>query len=176
MTSNPHTRLPRTIVVLAAGASVLMAAACGGSGGSSGGKPTAAKDWAAYNAEFLRERATLQMPPGVTWPKQGLAEPTFQGTANTFEDGVGRGEADALWYCAWERRWLADQSRDPKAASQDLATMRGLADTPRFTVSTLPGDRHIFTDAWSRAALGDPSLIQQDVTVNCAGSGIAKQP
>jgi hypothetical protein len=128
------------------------------------------KNWDGYNAEYLSEQKNLILPSGVIWPRRGLAPPTSEGTKNNFEDGVGRGEADALWYCAWERRWLTDFA-DKIKASADLEMMRKLTGTGKFKKSTLPGDRHIYTDAWSRAELGDPSLIQQDVTVNCRGVG-----
>lgn len=45
--------------------------------------------------------------------------------------------------------------------------MKTLVQLSKYTESTTPGDRHIYSDAWARADLGDPALVQQDFTANC---------
>lgn len=151
-------------VVLAAVA--ITSSGCGGGAGHGSSGPPGSKTWAQYNAEYLAEQKKLTLPPGVVWPTRAAADPTFQGAPNTFGDGIGREEADGLWYCAWERRWLADQT-DATHAAADLNRLKSLQRLSKYTVSTLPQDRHIYTDTWARAALGDPALIQQDVLANC---------
>jgi hypothetical protein len=158
-------KIPNALVgVLAARAAASTLAGCGGSGQH--GVP-GAKSWTQYNAEFLGEQRTLMLPPGIGWPKRGPEPATYQGASNTFQDGVGRGDADAYWYCAWEERWLHDQGASGSAATHDLEEMRHLAQTTFYTHNTMAQDRHIYNDAWTRAGLGDPSLVQQDVTANC---------
>jgi hypothetical protein len=165
---------PRVIaLVLAAVTAASMVLTGCGVGKKKAVGPPGAKDWNAYNTEYLAEQKKLTLPLYVSWPSKAPAPPTYQGAPQTFEDGVGRGQADSYWYCAWERRWLSDLSGRPAAAKQDLRQLMKLKGTS-FYQANAPSDRHIYTDAWARAQLGDPSLIQRDVTANCAGVGIPK--
>jgi hypothetical protein len=158
--------------MLAAAAAASIVAGCGSSGGSGGG-PQGAQSWAAYNAEYLAEQQRLTLPSRITWPNKAPEPPTFEGSPQTFQAGVGAGQADGFWYCAWERRWLHDQSTTPAAASRDLANLKRFEGTSSYLRSTSASDRHIYSDAWARASLGDPALIQQHVTANCRGLGVS---
>ena len=141
--------------------------ACSASSSASGG-PKDAKKWDQANAEYLAEAKSLTLPQGLAFPVHLPRERTTNGSPNTFGDGVGRGQADHLWYCGWQGTWLKDLSTGrTKAAHSDLATMKNLTHLSMYTLSTTAGDKHIYTDAWARADLGDPSLVQQDFTANC---------
>lgn len=106
--------------------------------------------------------------------EQGARASNLEGSPQTFQAGVGGGQADGLWYCAWERKWLHDQSTSPPAAARDLASLKKFQRTSSYLASTSASERHIYSDAWARAGLGDPALIQQHVTANCRGLGVSR--
>jgi hypothetical protein len=141
-----------------------LASSCGVLGTDSA--PDRGLRWADYNAEFRAEASKLALPVGERWPGHAPAPPSIDGDQVRFERGVGRGDADLYWYCAWGRDALAHLA-DRKTVEADIKQLAGFVDTPKYLVATLPGDRHYYDDALRAASLGDWSQIRDFVTVNC---------
>lgn len=76
------------------------------------------KDSAGLQAEYHVETTRLTLPPGSIFPPRAS-----EGDAGSFEAGVGQGDADFYWMCAWVDRWLATQKSDPAAATRALRAL-----------------------------------------------------
>lgn len=152
----------KALLLLASVGAGLLAACSSSTGGSD---PATFNDYRGYNAEYFREAHSLHLPPTYGWPTHA---PGPNDSDHSFQTGSGATDADAYWFCAWERNWMTHLSQpDSAIAQRDLAMLRRIKTLHLYTVATPPGERHIVTDMIERAALGDSSLIARDVRVNC---------
>lgn len=122
--------------------------------------------------EFLHATRDFELPAGASF-----VEPVNPGM-ETLPDGSegeslyqrGFGEAQVLyqWQCAWEQQWLDVRTSDPVAATRALDTLNSILENDVFVrtadpMSTVP---HV-SRMLEQATLGDPSLIQRDLELNC---------
>jgi hypothetical protein len=112
--------------------------------------PNGYKDAAALQDEYRAEVARLAVPPGVSLPPSAP-----EGGAAAFQEGVGRGDADFAWMCAWIRYWLKTRTNHVDEARRALQVLD--------TASTLPvwsdwddAGRNALLRAVSEARSGHP--------------------
>lgn len=122
-------------------------------------------------AELQEHAATLPLPPGAEWPPppaepepQPDAEGVLRGTV--YEQGVGKSIAEKAWWCAWAREWLQQRGVDDDRAETALTTLHTVADTTYY--QTMDSYTQESVEGMLEAAnLGDPTLIANDVDLNC---------
>ncbi len=189
----PLRRLPGFLATLFI---FLMLAACGGDDGGDPDAPsdrptlppeTPVGESINNNADFdgdgylveseLRQavRATFgeyRWPDGYTTTADKILEETYRYATDAEREGsrsqVGMEHTlIGSWHiCAWHMAWLdAWQVGDSELEAEALVVMTNvLPENPSFGESTRDALREIAENA----ALGDPSLVQRDVSVNCA--------
>ncbi len=115
-------------------------------------------------AEYDAVVAELEWPEGYTPPPRREDEAGW-----SYQVGVGATDAVMVWNCVWGKAWLDARDSDPAAAEHALTMYAAILERPEFKQhfdpeSAQPVVRGIIEDA----RLGDPSGVQQDVSVNCS--------
>lgn len=82
-----------------------------------------------------------------------------------FEPGVEHSQLEVLNECAWNQTWVdARQSNDAETEARALQVMTEvLPKRPGLDSITIDW----ITESAAKAALGDPSMVQQFITANC---------
>lgn len=122
--------------------------------------------------EFVQATADYELPEGNEFvePINPGPEVRPDGTEgeSVYERGYGSTVAFSQWRCAWARHWLEVRESEPEAAAEALEELGSLFERDVFirwydqssAVSRL--ERML-----EQASLGDPSLMQQDIELNC---------
>lgn len=114
--------------------------------------------------EYKDSVAKLEWPSGYTPP----AEVTGEEPDATYQSGYGDSRASMLFECAWSRAWLRSYASDKDAAA---AAVRQLEKIPNMGYMSKEraddATRRIFKENLEKMKLGDPSGIQNFVTLNC---------
>ncbi|WP_436980579.1 hypothetical protein [Streptomyces sp. enrichment culture] len=113
-------------------------------------------------SEYQAAADELFLPAGFEWIGFSPEE------AELFMPGVGTGNAQFEWLCAWQIEWLESMPVDSEAAELALIQLRSALDLEIMTRYLDKEGRDIFIQDLDRAELGDASGVQQDVDVNCA--------
>ena len=150
---------------------VLIAAllpACSSSSGDgtddASGKTSAFVDVQTIEQEYQDTLATLDFPDGYTPPER-----MEDLQASSYEKGFGENSASWIWVCAWERDWLDHYASDTDEAAKALEELGKAEDMPFLGADrTDDNTRTAFQSNLDKAALNDPSGIQNDVDLNCA--------
>jgi hypothetical protein len=107
--------------------------------------------------------AELEWPPGVTPPAR-----SDEMSGASYQVGVGATDAIMAWNCAWGREWLETREGDPGAAEHALSMYASIVDRPEFVQYFDPDSAQpVVRGIIEEAQLGDPSGVQQDVSINC---------
>lgn len=122
--------------------------------------------WEEYNAEFFREAKTLELAPGYRWPLEAPGEKLTEGIANTYEKGCGRSDAEMYWFATWEKTWIDTRVSNPVIAREAFVQLERIKETYFYRVCNDRAGKELFDRMIRRAKLGDPSLIEQDLTAN----------
>ncbi|MDP9473820.1 MAG: hypothetical protein M3Q71_24700, partial [Chloroflexota bacterium] len=120
------------------------------------------------------EQAVAALYPSYQWPANYQVDPTtlLSGYASAgaqgalFEVGGEYTIIGSRHQCAWEMAWLDGfREGDEALMEQSLGQLQTVTlDDPMMTD---PDSRNYLKTMFQRASLGDPALIQQDVTYNC---------
>lgn len=153
--------------VLASSAALTLAACTGGDTAATGEQESFVSQSEA-NDVYKKSVSELQFPDGYTPPESipGLEQDAKD---TSYQATYGDTRAHYLWQCVWEKEWLDKRASDPNAASNAMTqlekapSMAYLADSQRVDDAT----RRIFKENLDKAKLGDPSGVQEDVSVNC---------
>lgn len=138
---------------------------CSSGGGTEGGFTSRDE----INDSFRGSISELQFPPGTT-PPTAVPGIDADPAGTSYQKTYGDTRAHYVWQCAWEKEWLDTRATDPSAAAAALEqlgkapAMPYLADPQRTDDAT----RRMFRENLDKAALGDPSAMQEDVDVNCS--------
>ncbi|MGV9183948.1 hypothetical protein ACTOVL_05715 [Arcanobacterium canis] len=113
--------------------------------------------------EYRSSLQKLEFPEGFVPPSTTTEEKDA-----TFQRGYGNTLASYTWQCAWEKEWLSQYSTDTLRANRALnilekATSMAYLDHAHADDAT----RRVFKENLDKAKLGDPSGLQNDVTINC---------
>ncbi|MEV6964968.1 hypothetical protein AB0M47_07605 [Hamadaea sp. NPDC051192] len=122
--------------------------------------------------EFWATTKTLDLPPGVYWPaKAPIAEPEVGSDGklhgHSYEKGWGTATAQTMWYCAWQREWLSQFGHDNQRATTAYQKLLTFKSMDQYVLYSDQGTRDFVDSTLSKAALGDPSLVQNNVNLNC---------
>ena len=162
-----HSRRNRAVLFVAAVTVLLLTTGCSKSGSTTAqpsGAPKRLSQQAAQ-VEYETAKARLALPPGaVAFP---VAIPTPQ-EATEYEQGYATSLAERYWICAWEKEWLGQRSTDGTRAEAALIQLGKAPDTEFMSQHLDDAGRRFFNDYLTKAGLGDPSGIQQDVAQNCS--------
>ncbi len=151
----------RTTAVVAVVATT--AVACNSHGGVDAGHLS----YEQYDSEYKREAAKLTLPAGTSWPAHAQAYAAPPGHSLTYEPGVGVGNADQFWFCAWSRAWLKAPDKSLPEAQNALKALSGVRNTALYGKSSGASDRQLYDDELAKAALGDAGPLQREVQLNC---------
>lgn len=120
-------------------------------------------DKAGIEQEYRESLGKLEFPAGYTPP-----ETMDNLTADQYEKGFGDTRASFVWECAWKRDWLDTYGTNPDEAKKALQQLQTAKDMPYMQGNKVDDAmRQALQEQLDKAALGDPSAIQQDVEVNC---------
>lgn len=171
--------------VVAALVAVLALSGCGdSSGGTLAGSPDDPQalateppeivtvDYDEMVEEWRHHTETLKLPPGAEWPPpppELEPEPDAEGVlrGHSYEEGVGKSLADGQWWCAWAREWLAQRGVNADREAAALATLHTFPDTHQYLNAMDSHSQEWYDSMLEAADLGDPTLIANDVELNC---------
>ncbi|MDG4773993.1 hypothetical protein [Solwaraspora sp. WMMD792] len=121
--------------------------------------------------EYWAETEALELPAGVTWPPVIHQEPApdHEGVlrGHSYEPGFGRGQAQGVWFCIWQKEWLTQRSGAPERADAALVQLnayKGMVNYQEYSDAMV---RAAVDEQLEKAALGDPSLMAKNVEINC---------
>jgi hypothetical protein len=116
--------------------------------------------------DYESSASELKMPEGITFP--GFSEPEEE---TVYEGGVGLIDSQWHWLCAWQAEWL-----DAFGEGDDIRAVAALGEIEKAPDMEFFSEKHfddvgreLFVARLEQARLDDPSGMQQDVDVNCAG-------
>ncbi len=105
--------------------------------------------------------------PALYPPPSELPRPAEK---SLYGQGYGTGMAERMWICSWEREWLdASSGRDESRETVALKNLEAAPETLFMSKQLDDAGRRLYADYLTKARLGDPSGIQQDVEQNCGG-------
>lgn len=113
-------------------------------------------------AEYREAAALIDLPPGEVWPESPPGERDAQ-----YEEGFGSTQAEILWFCAWQREWLARLETDPLRAEYALETMEAVTDTGMYRIAYDDVSRSVVDERLDTARNGDTRAVKRDVLLNC---------
>ncbi|QOL33611.1 hypothetical protein [Bifidobacterium lemurum] len=114
--------------------------------------------------EYASTLESLEFPDGYTPP----ATMDTSG-ATQFEQGSGESSASFIWMCAWEEDWLNSYATNEQEASSALQQLNKAKDMPFMQSDRVDEPtRDMLQSRLDKAAMSDPSGIQQDVDLNCS--------
>ena len=120
-------------------------------------------DYSATMKEYRDAAAEFALPDGFVYPEQPLL-----GEDESYQTGYGRSRAVYEWNCAWGTEWLRLRGVDADAAGLALEQYAAAQQTDVFQKYWDPVSmQEPFVASVEAAQLGDASLIQSDVGVNC---------
>ncbi len=120
-------------------------------------------DYKAALEEYRQAAAALTLPAGATFPEDPLGAQD-----EAYQEGFGTGRAVFYWNCAWGSEWLAVRDSDPEAAQTALDIYESVQETDTFQQNwDKVSIQDPFIKAVEAARLGDPTLVQDDIALNC---------
>lgn len=110
-------------------------------------------------AEYRAYAKQLELPPGHEWPDVPVTVRTSISPEAVYEVGVGEGDADLWWYCAWAKYGL---TRD-QAALRILGQFRQSRVWPRIDAH----GRTLFIEIEKGVGAGNVVMLLEYVEANC---------
>ena len=147
-----------------------LTAACDGPGPDTR-KEHAVKDPAGMEAEFKETTKRLPLPPDAVWPPVVHLSPEPDGSGvmrdHVYEPGYGKQDAEWVWFCLWQREWLAQRGKDSVRGSAALDMMMRFKETDNYIVGHDDDSKQVIDELLAGAAVGDPSKVAHMVDVGC---------
>lgn len=138
-------------------------AACSAATGS-GPRVSDAKQ---VSVEFSGESRNLSLAPTASWPDRYTVPSTGpDGAKQVYQVGYGRVEADAYWYCSWEK-YLLSQPSGSSEAKKATEALRQVRHTFMYKTALEGRDRDHFDRTLDSALGGDRELMRLDVLAAC---------
>jgi hypothetical protein len=118
-------------------------------------------------AEYRKEAATLQLPPGSRWPAKlpftGIGP---DGVKESYGKGMGTNYADDYWFCSWAKRAL-DRRLPAAARHEALAQLPSFRNTYEWK-HVMPPDTRASENAMIEKALRGNTA---ELRANCSWFG-----
>ncbi|MDD7385300.1 MAG: hypothetical protein SPI12_00245 [Actinomycetaceae bacterium] len=106
----------------------------------------------------------------LSWPKGFNPPATLEGEDKSahFQTGYGDTRASMVFECAWSQTWLDTYATDKATADTALKELEKVPSMGYMSKEHADDNtRRIFKENLDKAKLGDPSGIQDNVSVNC---------
>ncbi len=118
--------------------------------------------------EYRDTLAELQLPSGYSFPEKMSS---LVDSSDSYEQGVGAGDAVHYWYCSWVLEWLRLRVSSPEAAEDALQMIAAVQETETYQRDWDYQSIQVpFEEGLAAAQLGDPTYFQRESEANCSGS------
>lgn len=115
-------------------------------------------------AEYQRAVGEYSLPPHYSYPPSS----TIGESGANYEVGWGSLQAVDYWNCAWGKEWLEYRTSDKRRGGKAFGVYTSVTETEVFrTAWDRVSVQEPFKEGVEAAQLGDPSALQQDISVNC---------
>lgn len=115
-------------------------------------------------AEYRKATGKYLLPPHYTYPPSSSI-----GDADaSYEVGWGALRAVDYWNCAWGKEWLEYRTSDKRRGGKAFTVYTSVVKTEAYRTGwDRVSVQQPFEEGVEAAELGDPSALQQDISVNC---------
>jgi hypothetical protein len=121
--------------------------------------------------EYWGETKGLTLPENAAWPavRHQSPAPDHQGILrdHVYEVGYGAALAQDAWFCIWQKEWLARRGNDAEREGEALRSLLRFKDMANYRERSDQSLRALIDNLLEKASLGDPSLVANNVEVNC---------
>jgi len=131
--------------------------------------------WNGYEEEYLRRGRELTLPIGTVMPTLDRPAGVIDSKSGEcidpyyYQGGLGQNDADSNGYCLWEGFWLDAARRDNvEDMNRGLEAMRAFQQTWTWENAWDVSVHDYLTESWSKAALGDGSMLATNFELACA--------
>jgi hypothetical protein len=115
-------------------------------------------------AEYQKTARKHSLPPHYAYPPSS----SIGDVGDSYEVGWGALQAVDYWNCAWGKEWLEHRTSDRRRGDKAFAVYISVMKTQTYrTAWDRASVQQPFEEGVEAAELGDPSALQQDISVNC---------